>query len=57
MLPPAGPDPGLLEILNFLREEEKFVSGEVLAARVGLSRAGIWKRVHRLKALGYLIEG
>ena len=57
MLPPAGPDPGLLEILNFLREEEKFVSGEVLAARVGLSRAGIWKRLHRLKALGYLIEG
>lgn len=57
MLPPAGPDPGLLEILNFLREEEKFVSGEFLAARVGLSRAGIWKRLHRLKALGYLIEG
>ena len=52
-----GPDPGLLEILNLLREEKSFVSGEVLAARVGLSRAGVWKRLHRLKALGYLIEG
>ena len=57
MQPSPGPDAGLLEILNLLREEDSFVSGEVLAARVGLSRAGIWKRLHRLKALGYLIEG
>jgi len=52
-----GPDAGLLELLNFLREKDESVSGEVLAARVGLSRAGVWKRLHRLKALGYLIEG
>ena len=52
-----GPDPGLVELLSFLREEENFVSGEVLAARVGLSRAGVWKRLHRLKAMGYIIEG
>ena len=57
MLPSAGPDPGLFEILNLLREEESFVSGEVLASRVGLSRAGVWKRLHRLKALGYRIDG
>ena len=57
MLPAPGPDAGLLEVLNFLREEPAFVSGEVLAARVGLSRAGVWKRLHRLKALGYQIEG
>ena len=52
-----GPDAGLLELLNLLREEDSFVSGEVLAARVGLSRAGVWKRLNRLKALGYHIEG
>jgi BirA family biotin operon repressor/biotin-[acetyl-CoA-carboxylase] ligase len=52
-----GPDAGLLELLNFLREEDSYVSGEVLAARVGLSRAGVWKRLHRLKSLGYAIEG
>jgi BirA family transcriptional regulator, biotin operon repressor / biotin---[acetyl-CoA-carboxylase] ligase len=55
MLP--GPDAGLMELLNFLREAESFVSGEILAARVGLSRAGVWKRLNRLKALGYVIEG
>jgi BirA family biotin operon repressor/biotin-[acetyl-CoA-carboxylase] ligase len=52
-----GPDAGLLQLLNFLREENSFVSGEILAARVGLSRAGVWKRLHRLKSLGYIIEG
>lgn len=57
MQPSPGPDAGLLELLNFLREAESFISGEVLAARVGLSRAGVWKRLHRLKALGYHIEG
>ena len=57
MLTSPGPDPGLQEILNLLREEDAFVSGEVLASRVGLSRAGVWKRLNRLKALGYHIEG
>ena len=57
MLTSPGPDPGLQEILNLLRAEDAFVSGEVLASRVGLSRAGVWKRLHRLKALGYHIEG
>uniref|UniRef100_A0A7C3Z6X3 Bifunctional ligase/repressor BirA n=1 Tax=Desulfobacca acetoxidans TaxID=60893 RepID=A0A7C3Z6X3_9BACT len=52
-----GPDSGLLEILNFLREANAFVSGEVLASRIGLSRAGVWKRLNRLKALGYVIDG
>ncbi len=46
-----------MELLQFLREADGFVSGEILAARVGLSRAGVWKRLHRLKALGYVIEG
>jgi BirA family transcriptional regulator, biotin operon repressor / biotin---[acetyl-CoA-carboxylase] ligase len=57
LLTSPGPDPGLVEMLNFLREKDCFVSGELLAARVGLSRAGVWKRLNRLKAMGYLIEG
>jgi BirA family biotin operon repressor/biotin-[acetyl-CoA-carboxylase] ligase len=52
-----GPDAGLLELLNFLREADGFVSGENLGARLGLSRAGVWKRLRRLKSLGYRIEG
>ncbi len=57
MLKSPGPDPGLLKLLKFLRDANGFVSGEVLGARIGLSRAGVWKRLRRLKSLGYLIEG
>lgn len=46
-----------MDLLNLLRGADGFVSGEILAGRVGLSRAGVWKRLNRLKALGYVIEG
>jgi len=57
VLTPPGPDSGLVELLNFLREADGFVSGEALGVRMGLSRAGVWKRLRRLKTMGYLIEG
>lgn len=57
MLTSPGPDAGLLELLNLLRDADGFVSGEHLGARLGLSRAGVWKRLRRLKSLGYAIEG
>lgn len=55
----AGPesDAGLGELLTALREADGPVSGESLAARLGLSRTAIWKRMQRLKALGYEITG
>lgn len=55
----TGPenDAGLGELLAVLREASGPVSGEHLAARLGLSRTAIWKRVQRLKALGYEITG
>jgi len=56
-LPIPGPDAGLLEVLRLLRGTDGFVSGEILAARMGLSRAGVWKRLRRLKAMGYVILG
>jgi BirA family biotin operon repressor/biotin-[acetyl-CoA-carboxylase] ligase len=43
--------------LQALREAVSPISGEALAGRLGLSRAGIWKRINRLKAQGYTIEG
>ena len=52
-----GPDRGLEAVLQLLREARDAVSGERLAEQLGLSRAAVWKRVHRLKALGYVIEG
>jgi BirA family biotin operon repressor/biotin-[acetyl-CoA-carboxylase] ligase len=33
------------------------LSGEALAAQLGLSRAAVWKRIQRLKDLGYSISG
>jgi BirA family biotin operon repressor/biotin-[acetyl-CoA-carboxylase] ligase len=50
-------DQGLETLLQVLRGAAEAISGEKLAARLGLSRAAIWKRVQRLKALGYVIEG
>ncbi len=35
----------------------RFVSGEEIAGRLGISRAGVWKRVKVLRGEGYAIEG
>ncbi len=52
-----SPDQGLAAVLEVLRGAPDAISGERLAAQLGLSRAAVWKRVHRLKAQGYVIEG
>jgi BirA family biotin operon repressor/biotin-[acetyl-CoA-carboxylase] ligase len=52
-----NPEQGLGAVLQILRGAQDPISGELLAARLGLSRAAVWKRVHRLKAMGYAIEG
>ena len=44
-------------MLQVLRGAADPISGEYLAAQLGLSRAAVWKRVHRLTAQGYVIEG
>ena len=41
-------------ILKFLREKE-YVSGEVLAQKLGISRVAVWKQIQRLKDMGYKI--
>jgi BirA family biotin operon repressor/biotin-[acetyl-CoA-carboxylase] ligase len=43
--------------LQALRQAPEPLSGEALAARLGLSRAAVWKRINRLKAQGYAIVG
>ena len=52
-----GPETPLTTVLQALRRSLEPLSGEVLAAQLGLSRAAVWKRINRLKALGYAIEG
>jgi BirA family transcriptional regulator, biotin operon repressor / biotin---[acetyl-CoA-carboxylase] ligase len=48
---------GLADVLEALRTATQPVSGERLAAAAGVSRAAVWKRINRLKALGYAIAG
>jgi len=45
------------EILRLLREHPSaFLSGEEISRRVKVSRTAVWKRVNRLRILGYEIE-
>jgi BirA family biotin operon repressor/biotin-[acetyl-CoA-carboxylase] ligase len=50
-------DAVLTEVLQTLKRATAPVSGESLANRLGLSRAAVWKRINRLKAMGYAILG
>jgi BirA family biotin operon repressor/biotin-[acetyl-CoA-carboxylase] ligase len=54
---PRDGDAVLATILGALKESPAPLSGEALAGLLGLSRAAVWKRINRLKALGYSIEG
>ncbi len=42
------------EILEYLRENE-YISGEMIAQELNISRVAVWKQVQRLKKLGYVI--
>jgi BirA family biotin operon repressor/biotin-[acetyl-CoA-carboxylase] ligase len=50
-------DQDLGTLLQALRTAHQAISGEVLAGSLGISRAAVWKRIQRLKALGYDIAG
>ena len=39
-----------------LRRKQGVVSGEMLSARLGISRVSIWKHIKKLQELGYAIE-
>lgn len=43
-------------VLARLRNTAGFVSGQALSAELGVTRAAVWKAVHRLLDLGYGIE-
>ena len=42
------------DILKYLREKE-YISGEVLAKKLGISRVAVWKQIQKLKDMGYKI--
>jgi BirA family biotin operon repressor/biotin-[acetyl-CoA-carboxylase] ligase len=63
-LPEKKAAPGTVELdqvqqdlLLMLKQTEAHLSGEELGSRLGLSRTAIWKRIERLRACGYQVEG
>lgn len=44
------------QILNILKTEKEVVSGEMLSARLGISRVSVWKHIKKLQEVGYNIE-
>ena len=44
------------KVLEMLRSEGDFLSGETISARLGVSRAAVWKVIQKLKEEGYAIE-
>lgn len=44
------------QILNLLKSEKDFISGQELCQKFGVSRTAIWKAIKSLKAKGYNIE-
>jgi len=44
------------EILKLLRESPAFLSGEEISRRLKVSRTAVWKRIHRLRSLGYELK-
>lgn len=44
------------QLIEFLRNRKGFISGEQISRSLGITRAGIWKRVNVLRQRGYLIE-
>jgi len=52
MLPALAED-----ILNLLKKEpSKYISGEEMAQRFGVTRSAVWKQIRYLRELGYMID-
>ncbi len=44
------------KLLEILRNQETYVSGQEISERFGVSRTAVWKAIHQLKEEGYQIE-
>lgn len=44
------------KILEILEKKGDYVSGEEISKDIGISRAGVWKHIKRLRELGYEID-
>ena len=44
------------EILNLLKQQHGWISGEVISQQMGITRSAVWKCMKALKEQGYHIE-
>ena len=44
------------KILEFLKQQEEFISGQRICDELGVSRTAVWKYMNSLKKEGYEIE-
>lgn len=44
-------------VIELLKNKESYISGAEIGAKLGLTRAAIWKRVNTLRKKGYIIDG
>lgn len=44
------------KILEFLKSQKEYLSGEEISSKLGITRAGVWKNINKLKEEGYNIE-
>ena len=44
------------EVLALLRQTDDYLSGQDMSARLGVSRAAVWKAVEALRKEGYVID-
>ncbi|WP_069999852.1 biotin--[acetyl-CoA-carboxylase] ligase [Cellulosilyticum sp. I15G10I2] len=44
------------KVLAFLKGQDQYVSGEEISSKLGVTRAGVWKNINKLKEDGYHIE-
>lgn len=41
------------EVLTFLRGTDDYISGDIISAKLGISRTAVWKYINRLEQKGY----
>jgi len=44
------------KVLALLKEQSEYISGEDISNKLGITRAGVWKNINKLKQEGYHIE-
>ena len=45
-----------IKVLNLLKKQNEYLSGETISQIIGVSRTAVWKAINKLKKSGYIID-